>query len=208
MNTSEFRWIPVLGTVILATLLWCGTFYVSWGSFWVKISFSSALLAGVSLWLQSDPRPRFGFDRKALLIGLSLAVVLYLIFWAGKAISTHLFPFAGNQIEAIYGKGQGTRLWVVAVLLFFVTGPAEELYWRGFLQHKLMHRFGGWQGWLLSTALYAGVHLWALNFMLIGAAAVAGAFWGAMYWRLGKLAPIIISHSVWSTAIFALSPVP
>ena len=166
------------------------------------------MLAAVSLRFQPDIRKRLGLDSKALFIGLGCAVLLYLIFWVGKAISTQLLPFAGDQINAIYGKGHGTRLWVVALLLFFVTGPAEEIYWRGFLQHQLMHHFGGWQGWLLCTALYAGLHVWALNFMLIGAAAVAGAFWGAMYWRLGRLAPIIISHSVWSTVIFALSPVP
>ena len=71
-----------------------------------------------------------------------------------------------------------------------------------------MNRFGGWRGWLLATAAYAGVHLWSFNFILIGAAAVAGAFWGAVYWRLGKLAPVIISHSLWSTIVFAVIPIP
>jgi hypothetical protein len=42
--------------------------------------------------------------------------------------------------------------------------------------------------------------------MLIGAAAVAGAFWGAMFWRYKNLMPVIISHSVWSTVIFAVFP--
>jgi len=97
-------------------------------------------------------------------------------------------------------------MWAIALLLFFVTGPSEELYWRGYLQKNLMMRFGQWQGWLLATAIYAAVHIWSFNFMLIGAAAVAGAFWGAMYWRLKNLAPVIISHSVWSAVIFAVFP--
>jgi len=42
--------------------------------------------------------------------------------------------------------------------------------------------------------------------MLIGAAAVAGAFWGAMYWRFKNLAMVIISHSIWSAVIFAVLP--
>ena len=97
-------------------------------------------------------------------------------------------------------------MWVIALLLFFVTGPSEELYWRGYLQKNLMMRYGQWQGWLLATAIYAAVHIWSFNFMLIGAAAVAGAFWGAMYWRLKNLTPVIISHSVWSAVIFAVFP--
>ena len=106
----------------------------------------------------------------------------------------------------IYGMGEGTPLWVIAVLLFFVTGPSEELYWRGYLQRQLMFRFGGWQGWFLATAVYAGVHFWAFNFMLIGAAGVAGAFWGAIFWRVRNLAPVIISHSLWSAVIFSVAP--
>jgi membrane protease YdiL (CAAX protease family) len=97
-------------------------------------------------------------------------------------------------------------MWTIALLLFLVTGPGEELYWRGYLQRSLMTRWGRWQGWLLATAIYAGVHIWSFNLMLIGAAAVAGAFWGVMYWRLRNLAPVIISHSVWSTVIFAVFP--
>jgi membrane protease YdiL (CAAX protease family) len=42
--------------------------------------------------------------------------------------------------------------------------------------------------------------------MLVGAAAVAGGFWGAMYARSGNLAPVIVSHSVWSAVIFAVFP--
>jgi len=69
-----------------------------------------------------------------------------------------------------------------------------------------MERFGGAGGFCITVALYAAVHIWSFNFMLIGAAAVAGAFWGAMYWRLGNLVPVIISHSLWSAFIFAVIP--
>jgi membrane protease YdiL (CAAX protease family) len=46
----------------------------------------------------------------------------------------------------------------------------------------------------------------SLNFMLIGAAAVAGAFWGLLYMRLGRLDSVIVSHSLWSAVIFAVAP--
>jgi len=61
---------------------------------------------------------------------------------------------------------------------------------------------------LIATAIYAGVHIWSLNFMLIGAAAVAGAFWGLLYLRWKSLAPVIISHAIWSAFVFAVVPVP
>ena len=192
--------------MILATLFWFVTFYLTWSSFWIKISFSAATLAILSLFLQPDHKERIRIDAKAIALGLVSAAVLYFIFWTGKAVSALILPFAGGQIGGIYDKGAGTPMWTIALLLFFVTGPSEELYWRGYLQKNLMMRFGQWQGWLLATAIYAAVHIWSFNFMLIGAAAVAGAFWGAMYWRLKNLAPVIISHSVWSAVIFAIFP--
>ncbi len=206
MNRRDFKPIPLIGTVLLAALFWFVTFYLTWASFWIKISFSAATLAILSFLLQPNRKERIRIDFKAIALGLVSAAILYFIFWAGKSVSAMILPFSGGQIGGIYHKGVGTPMWVIAPLLFFVTGPCEELYWRGYLQKNLMMRFGQWQGWLLATAIYAAVHIWSFNFMLIGAAAVAGAFWGAMYWRLKNLTPVIISHSVWSAVIFAVFP--
>lgn len=206
MNRAEFRPAALIGTVLLAAALWFVTFYLTWTTFWIKISFSAATLAIISLWLQPDRKKELQFTSKAIGLGLVSAVLLYMIFWTGKMVSTTLFPFADHQIAGIYDKGTGTSMWVIALLLVFITGPSEEIYWRGYLQKNLMRRFGSWQGWLLATTLYAGVHIWSFNFMLVGAAGVAGAFWGFMYWRLKNMAPVIISHSLWSMVVFAVFP--
>lgn len=206
MDRQHPPWTMLLVTILLANLFWFATFSLSFSTFWIKISLSASSLAAVSWWIRPVSGDHLRFDMKTLLIGLVSAVVLYLIFWAGKEISTFLFPFAERQIGGVYGKGAGTPQWIIILLLLFVTGPCEELYWRGFVQDSLMTRFGGCGGWVLTTLIYAGVHLWSSNFMLIGAAAVAGAFWGAMYWRLRNLLPVIISHSLWSAVIFAVIP--
>ena len=203
----EVRPKAVVLTVLLACVLWFVTFYLSWTSFWIKISVSAAMLATLSLWIQPPRKDQFRFNKTAILLGLVSAGLLYAIFWLGKTISGSLMPFAATQINGIYQKGMGTHTGIIAVLLFFITGPCEEIYWRGFLQKNLATRFGPWQGWLLATVIYAGVHIWSFNLMLIGAAGVAGAFWGAMFWRYNSLAPVIISHSVWSTVIFAVFPI-
>lgn len=202
----EARPKEIVLTVVLACVLWFLTFYLSWASFWIKITFSAATLAVLSLWIQPHRKDQFRFNQSAVLQGLVSAGLLYAIFWIGKTISGTLMPFASTQINGIYQKGLGTHTGIIAALLFFVTGPCEEIYWRGFLQKNLAARFGPWQGWLLATVIYAAVHIWSFNLMLIGAAAVAGAFWGAMFWRYNNLMPVIISHSVWSTAIFAVFP--
>ena len=206
MTREGFHPMPVAFTIVLACILWFVTFYLSWATFWVKISFSAATLAILSLLLQPKRKDQFQFNISAILIGLISAGLLYFIFWLGKTISSSIMPFAAGQINGIYGKGVGTHTAIIAGLLFFITGPCEEIYWRGYLQKNLAIRFGRWQGWLLATVIYAAVHIWSLNFMLICAAAVAGAFWGAMFWRFKNLAPVIVSHSVWSTVIFAVFP--
>lgn len=208
MKHEAFRPMAVGLTVGLAFVLWFVTFYLSWSIFWIKISFSAAILAILSLWLQPRRVGQFRFNKSAIIIGLASAGLLYFIFFMGKMISSAIFPFAQGQIGAIYGKGTGTSTAVIVFLLFFITGPSEEIYWRGYLQKALMVRYGNWQGWLLATGIYAGAHIWSFNFMLMGAAAMAGAFWGAMFWRFKNLAPVIISHSIWSTVIFVLFPMP
>jgi membrane protease YdiL (CAAX protease family) len=204
--TQQMGWLPIMATVGLAAVLWGVTFYLSYGVFWFKIATSALLLAAISMRLSPAEIRRTRFGLKAVAIGLLSAVALYAIFWLGKIITSQIFAFAQPQIGSIYDKGHGTSMGLIACLLFFITGPSEEIYWRGFLQKHLMQRLGGWQGWVVATCLYAGVHIWSLNFMLIGAAGVAGAFWGALYWRVGNLGPVIISHSIWSTAIFTLFP--
>jgi membrane protease YdiL (CAAX protease family) len=206
MRGGRTTWVFLIGTIVLANILWFVTFYLTIGVFWVKISISASLLAILSLLLMPERREQLHIDLKSILIGLASAVILYFIFWAAKEISALIFPFAEQQIGGVYAKGEGSRMAIVFLLLFFVTGPSEELYWRGYIQDRLMKRFGGSGGFLITVALYAGVHLWSFNFMLIGAAAVAGAFWGVMYWRLRNLVPVIISHSVWSAFIFAVIP--
>ena len=206
MKREEFRPTAVVLTVVLACVLWFVTFYLSWATFWIKISVSAATLAILSLWIQPHRKHQFRFNKTAILLGLASAGLWYVMFWSGKTISSTIMPFAAAQINSIYEKGVGTHTGIIACLLFFITGPCEEIYWRGFLQKNLAVRFGPWQGWLLATVIYAGVHIWSFNMMLIGAAGVAGAFWGAMFWRYKNLAPVIISHSVWSTVIFAVFP--
>ncbi|MCJ7772771.1 MAG: CPBP family intramembrane metalloprotease [Desulfobacterales bacterium] len=203
-NSSSLR--PVLITVCLASALWFLTFSVTVGNFWIKISISAALLAFFALWLKESKELKIKFNFMAIIIGLVSAVILYAIFWIGQTLSHIIFSFSRNQINNIYTLGQGTSRWIIVFLLFFITGPAEELYWRGFLQKRLSNRFGGWQGWLLAAGIYAGVHICSLNFMLVGAAGVAGLFWGWLYWRLDNLAPVMVSHAVWSAGIFAVFP--
>jgi uncharacterized protein len=206
MNQRGFRPRLVWSLIILAFGLWFITFYLDWLNFWIKISFSAATLGILSVWAHTLGDNRLTFDRTAIIQGIIAAVVLYILFWAGQRVSSYILPFASSQVGAIYGKGAGFSPLGIFFLLLLVTGPCEEIFWRGFLQRNLMIRYGEFPGWLLATAIYTGVHIWSFNFMLIGAAAVAGAFWGVLYMKLKRLDTLIICHSLWSACIFAVVP--
>ncbi len=105
MNHDKFRPLPLIGTVLLAARFWFVTFYLTWASFWIKISFSAATLAILSLLLQPNRKEHIRIDARAVALGLASAAILYFIFWTGKAVSELILPFSGGQIGGIYDKG-------------------------------------------------------------------------------------------------------
>jgi membrane protease YdiL (CAAX protease family) len=88
----------------------------------------------------------------------------------------------------------------------FWIGPAEEIFWRGLVQHELAAKYGAVFGYFVSSLLYAGIHIFALNFMLLMASLICGLFWGALFLKYKSVWPGIISHALWDVAIFVVFP--
>lgn len=193
----------ILGGILLACGGWAFTFGFSRGNFWGKIGLSVLTVCLYSIIWQ---KPKISFRLKPLVGGVLSAAVLYGIFYAGNALSPYLIFEAHNKVENIYVLGQGTSKLLVFLLLFFVTGPGEEIFWRGFVQDNLMKKWGSFAGFTITTLIYGGVHIFSLNLMLILAAFVAGAFWGILYLLKRDLFLLVTSHSFWSSTIFAIAP--
>jgi len=194
----------IWGAVALASVCWAITFGWSGGNFWVKIGLSVVVVSLYSLLWQ---RPSISVHFRSFLLGLFSALILYSIFLLGNKLAPIILPGAKTQVGGIYSLGAGANKVFIFLLLFFITGPGEEIFWRGFLQDRLMERWGNFTGYLITTALYAGVHVFSWNLMLILAALVAGAFWGFLYFWKRDLLAQITSHSFWSAVIFAVAPV-
>ncbi|MHB9099323.1 MAG: CPBP family intramembrane glutamic endopeptidase [Syntrophales bacterium] len=194
----------ITGAILLSIACWAFTFGIPWGNFWVKIGLSVTIICSYSLIWQ---RPDVRFNRKNILTGILSAVALYGLFVLGNLLAPYIVPGAGSQVGGIYDLGTGTDRIYIFLLLFFITGPGEEIFWRGFLQENLMRRFGDMRGFVMGTLIYGGVHLFSMNLMLILAALVAGAFWGLLYLWKRDVGLVIVSHSLWSAFIFAVFPV-
>ena len=194
----------ISGAILLTVLCWAFTFGLAWGNFWVKIGLSVTIICLYSFLWQ---RPHFRFNFYSVIMGIVSAVILYGIFFLGNVLAPYMVSGAGSQVGGIYDLGTGTNRFLIFLLLCFITGPGEEIFWRGFLQENLMKKFGNFRGFGLGTLIYAGVHVFSFNFMLIMAALVAGAFWGGLYLWKRDLELVMVSHSLWSAFIFAVFPI-
>ena len=204
MSSPLYR---VLWTLPLAFALWFFTFGLPFGNFWFKLTLSASILALLGLkWSRNHCRTLFHFKMRHLWLGPLSAILLYGIFWLGKEFFTLLFPFASREISNVYFNKAQLNIKAIGLLLFFIMGPAEEIYWHGFVQRSLSGRFGSTTGLILTTVIYALAHIFALNFMLLVAAAVCGLFWGWLYQREQSLIPVILSHSIWDVIIFVIFP--
>jgi membrane protease YdiL (CAAX protease family) len=87
-----------------------------------------------------------------------------------------------------------------------IIGPAEELFWRGYVQEGLIGAFGRWPGSALAAMAYGGVHLVTGNFTLFGAAGIAGAHWCLLYAAGMPMGALIVSHVTWDIWIFLVQP--
>ncbi|MCH7619284.1 MAG: CPBP family intramembrane metalloprotease [Candidatus Marinimicrobia bacterium] len=177
-------------------------------NFWIGMSLFSGSLAAYSLAFGGEKFKKiFEFKRSYLLIGIVSAAFLYSVFLVGNLAVKSLFDFAGREIEGIYSTKSQAEPYLIGTLLLLVIAPAEEIFWRGFIQKKYSDRLGKWKGFFLALALYSVVHVWSLNLILVGAAFTAGAFWGLMYMKYNSIVPGIISHGIWDLFIFILYPI-
>ena len=141
-----------------------------------------------------------------VITGLGSAAGLYVIFQVGDRLARRIMPAGDREIAGIYQLRTAAPPSAIATVLALVIGPGEELFWRGLVQRGLMRRFGRLRGTLLASSIYGGIHLVSENLTLTGAAATAGLFWGALYGREQRLAPMIISHVSWDIWIFLIAP--
>src|SRR5262245_30595299 len=139
-------------------------------------------------------RPRW----RDLPLGILIAMGLFAIFQVGDKQARRVMPQGDEQIKDIYALREIGSKEEIALRLATVIGPAEELFWRGWVQRRV--------GWLPASAAYAGAHLVTGNATLIGAAGVAGVYWGALAAIGAPMTARIVSHALWDIWIFLVQP--
>ena len=198
-------------TIVLAFVLWTlmfSPYTAPHFNFWWMMTGSAVTLSLLSTWLNPGWHKQINFNLSNVALGILIAVGLWSVFWIGDKLSSLLFDFARPQVDSIYSMKEGESPWLLTMLMLFLIGPAEEIYWRGYIQRKLSEKWNPNKGFIVTTLIYALVHAGSMNFMLTMAALVAGLAWGLLYRLFPKyFGAIILSHALWDVAVFIWFPI-
>lgn len=198
-------------SVVIAAGLWTVMFCpltAPYVNFWGTMCISAVLLVTLVFFSSVRWWDDVRFDAGTVLAGIVSAACLWGIFWLGDKVSAWIFSFADTQISSIYAIKSGISPVLLSLLLVFLIGPAEEIFWRGYVQRTLSERLGKNAGFVIATLIYAGVHLPSCNFMLVMAALVAGTVWGFIYRCFpDRFGVLLVSHALWDAAVFVWFPV-
>lgn len=198
-------------TIFLAAVLWTVMFSpwtAPFVNFWWMMTGSALTLSIFATLFSRGWWRDVKWSLSNILLGFGVAIALWCVFWIGDKVSTWIFEFARPQVNLIYGMKEGESPWLLTALMLFLIGPAEEIFWRGYVQRTLSERWNPNKGFMVATTLYALVHAGSCNFMLVMAALVAGVVWGALYrFFPNRFAASILSHSLWDVAVFIFFPI-
>lgn len=171
--------------------------------FWYIFTASMLVLISYSIIHEQieDNEPTFSF----LWIGILSGIGLFGLFWFGSIMIDLLnLPFS-NQVSRLYSRFSPDIFWHYLVLVLIIA-PGEEIFWRGFVQKRLFKYGNSKLTIALSVLLYASVHLYSGEFILVLAAIIAGLVWSSLYAWKRSLPLVIVSHIVFDLLLFVFMP--
>ncbi len=130
--------------ILVAALLWFSMFSpwtAPYLNFWIAMSASAVILVSLSAKSTEKLLGKGEITLRNTLIGVVSATMLWGIFWIGNLLATRWFGFAGTQIAGIYAMKEGSAPVMIALLLLLLIGPAEEVFWRGYIQNFISEIF-------------------------------------------------------------------
>ena len=207
MNNTIFKAILFLAVVLFILLFLLSGDNIN---FWHFLAINNIILCSLVFAFDKEYIPSIKEDLsnniiQKIIIGIVSAIVLYVIFYIGNIIAPIIIPGAADKISTIYNFKSDQSSLMIILLVVFITGPGEEILWRGFVQKHLQEK-GLIFGFVLAAAIYGAVHISSFNIMLVLAALVCGGFWGLLYLWKRSIVINIISHIVWVLAAFILVP--
>jgi membrane protease YdiL (CAAX protease family) len=143
---------------------------------------------------------------------LGIVVGGYLLAFVGVVIGSQIamqfqVETGQNQIVDTAINNPEIILYLIPVMLFLV-GPAEELLFRGIVQGRLRERFDAVPAVLLSSVIFAAVHLpayigasWAGRIVAVSILLSPALVLGATYEYTGNLVVPAVIHGIYNSTL-------
>jgi membrane protease YdiL (CAAX protease family) len=162
---------------------------------------SGGLLAGALMAARLSPSPwreRLRLTMRGVTPGrVALAVVGVLAVSQSLDALVGLLGLSGfgalDYINRVVGRASAGWLAVMAVMLALGPGIAEELFFRGFMQTRLVQRWGAVAGVAIASACFGFIHF---DLVHTPVAAVLGVYLGWVAERTGTIVPAMAAHFV------------
>jgi len=130
----------------------------------------------------------------------SLALGSLLVAWLGALASTPVEERFGSTFDAAALRAQLD--WTTGTLFVFfigaVPGFVEEIFFRGYVQRRLLQRWPAWAAILVTSLAFAAMHM-ELAWMVF--ALPIGVWLGIVAWRSGSIWPAIVGHMTVNSVI-------
>lgn len=160
-----------------------------------------------SLALRSGTGRLLSFDAHTATFAVALGVLMVIGTHLSFRGAIQLVPSLAEEVQRLYRDiSSGTPGRAVRVPLIVLIVAAEEILWRGVvieLCHGRLSR--GWIVWA-ATLLYALPQLIGGSWVLVAAATVTGTIFAWQRVLTGRLTDSLVTHTLWSVAVFSLLP--
>lgn len=145
-------------------------------------------------------------------------VVAAFVAMVGVSLASQLLelPRAENQAIELVG-GDPTMVLIMIAIVFFFNAPAEEFLFRNVVQKRLYAAFSRWGAILVTSLIFAAIHIPTYGLTLDGTAAPASAIavtmivmfagsviFGYVYAATDNLVVPIVAHAVYNGVQFGL----
>ncbi len=129
--------------------------------------------------------------------------ILWLVYLPMSLLSDVSQEDLAEPAKDFTDKATGPLGVVLLVLIVGVGAPiVEEIFYRGLVQRSLVRRVGVFWGIAITSVVFGAVHFQPLQFPAL---VLAGALFGVLAHRAGRLGPAIAAHVVFNmTAVISL----
>lgn len=140
-----------------------------------------------------------------ILYGVLSGAILFGVFWLGNTLIELFNLPLDKEVSKLYGRFSPSMLWHYIVLLLIII-PGEEIFWRGFVQKRILKHVNLPVGIIISSVLYASVQFYSTHWILAFAALISGLFWGFLYAWKKSMPLVIVSHLIFDLFLLILFP--